>query len=439
MDVLVPAKVPAKQRAPSANDPMVPATDGELLELFVADRDENAFACLLRRHGPMVLGVCGRTLPNRADVEDAFQATFLVFVHKAASIRPRGMVGNWLYGVARNTALKARAMGAKRLAKEHQAASRKSQAAEPTWDDVQTVLDVELSALPDKYRAAIVLCDVEGNSLKDAARHLRCPLGTVATRLTRGRSLLAKRLAKRGIVPSVATLTALVSGNAASAVVPARLIDATLQVAALAKTGVKTTLVATKSSAASSLALAVIKSLLLARLKATLAVALVFASLTFGGAALARQALIGGWPFATKQKRSDAMRLQGEWVLVKLQAAGKEIPAEAFKDYAEWKMGGDRFSVGSTAKWNGTYRIDPARNPKEIDLISIAPNPPPQFPELYGAGIYKLEKRTLTICLSGSSVVNPERPHEFASVSGSQPTSVFVLQQKHVDGRCGGR
>src|SRR5262245_59996401 len=98
--------------------------DGELLERFISQRDEGASTVLLRRHGPMVLGVCRRVLRNEADAEDAFQATFLVFVRKASSIRPRGMVGNWLYGVAHNTARKARAMSTKRSEKERAAAVR---------------------------------------------------------------------------------------------------------------------------------------------------------------------------------------------------------------------------------------------------------------------------------------------------------------------------
>src|SRR5262245_52375574 len=99
-------------------------SDRELLEWFVRGRDEAAFAALLRRHGPMVLGVCRRVLGNHADAEDAFQATFLVLVRKAASVRPPGMVGNWLYGVAHTTALKARAMSIKRSARERVAAAR---------------------------------------------------------------------------------------------------------------------------------------------------------------------------------------------------------------------------------------------------------------------------------------------------------------------------
>src|SRR5260370_38925884 len=96
--------------------------DGDLLECFVTRCDQDAFASLMRRHGPMVFGVCWRVLRNEADAEDAFQATFLVLVRKATTIRPRNMVGNWLYGVAHSTALKARGMSTKRLAKEREAA-----------------------------------------------------------------------------------------------------------------------------------------------------------------------------------------------------------------------------------------------------------------------------------------------------------------------------
>src|SRR5262245_25218343 len=141
--------------------------DGELLESFVAHGDERAFEALLRRHAPMVMGVCRRVLGNEADAEDAFQATFLVLVRKAATIKPRGMVGNWLYGVAHTTALKARAMNAKRSAKERQraeasrAAATRDKAASGAWDAWRDLLDQELKSLPGIYRAAIVLCDLE--------------------------------------------------------------------------------------------------------------------------------------------------------------------------------------------------------------------------------------------------------------------------------------
>src|SRR5205814_4246532 len=130
--------------------------DGDLLECYVNRRDEAAFEALLRRHGPMVLGVCRRILHNEADAQDAFQATFLVLVRKAASVRPRGMVSNWLFGVARNTALKAKAMIQQRRLKEKAAGSRpRVQATEEVWRQVQELLDAELGQLPEKYRVAL--------------------------------------------------------------------------------------------------------------------------------------------------------------------------------------------------------------------------------------------------------------------------------------------
>ncbi len=128
--------------------------DGELLERFIAHRDNAAFEMLVRRHGPMVLGVCRRVLGNEADAEDAFQAAFLVLVRKATSIIPRARVGNWLHGVAHKTALKARAMNNRRRIKEREAAEAHGRdAATDTEEPLLSILDRELNALPEKYRA----------------------------------------------------------------------------------------------------------------------------------------------------------------------------------------------------------------------------------------------------------------------------------------------
>src|SRR5262249_42030389 len=137
-------------------------TDGKLLEDYISRRDEAAFAALVRRHGPMVWGVCRRVLRSHHDAEDAFQATFLVLVRKAASITSRELLANWLCGVARQTALKARGSVAKRKRRERRGPEMLEPAAirQDQWHDVQTLLDEELSRLPDRYRAVIVLCDL---------------------------------------------------------------------------------------------------------------------------------------------------------------------------------------------------------------------------------------------------------------------------------------
>ncbi len=208
-------------------------SDGDLLAAFIERRDEGAFEALMRRHGPMVLGVCRRVLGCRQDVEDAFQAVFLVLVRKASSIAPKDLVGNWLYGVAHQTAIRLRAQNLKRQNREKQTmATTPEPAAAPEsgWNELRPMLDEELGRLPDRYRAVIVLCDVEGRTRKDAARHLRCPEGSVSSRLARARAMLSRRLARRGIALSGGTMSALIAKHAAARI-PHGLFISTLQCA----------------------------------------------------------------------------------------------------------------------------------------------------------------------------------------------------------------
>ncbi len=207
-------------------------SDAELWERFVAHREEAAFAELVRRHGPMVLGVCRRILKNQADAEDAFQAAFLVLARKAASIGRPALLGHWLYGVARNAALKGKAMIDKRRRKE-QAAADARQATPPDQglEELQDALDEELGRLPEKYQRLLVFCELEGRSIKEVADQLRLPPGTVASRLSRGRALLAARLRRRGVAVSAATLAGLASSGVAPAGVPPALLNSTMKAA----------------------------------------------------------------------------------------------------------------------------------------------------------------------------------------------------------------
>src|SRR4051794_9327530 len=214
-------------------------SDGQLLGLFVDRRDADAFEALVRRHGPMVLGVCRRVLHNGHDADDAFQATFLVLVRKAASVSPRDRVGNWLYGVAYQTALKARALAARRAGRERPMTDTPEPAAKPRdpWPDLQPLLDRELSRLPDKYRVPIVLCDLEGKTGREAARQLGCPEGTLTGRLSRARAMLARRLKRHGLHYTAGALAALLARNAAPACVPTPLLNATVQAAGVFAAG----------------------------------------------------------------------------------------------------------------------------------------------------------------------------------------------------------
>jgi RNA polymerase sigma factor (sigma-70 family) len=275
-------------------------TDAELLERFVLRRDPTALEALVRRHAPLVWGVCRRALPNLHDAEDAFQATFLVFVRRAASIRFRDLLAGWLHGVARQTARKARQTAAKRRAREKpmtglpepQARERE----EGIASDLRPILDGELSRLPERYRVVVVLCDLEGKSRKEAAHHLGLPEGTVGSRLARARALLAKRLARHGLAVTGGALAAL-SGQAA----PAALTSATLEAVLLFAAGKPAA--ALVSANVTSLTEGVLKAMFLTKLKASaLAVAIVGLSLVGG---LFAHRLLAAQPGPTEQQAPE--------------------------------------------------------------------------------------------------------------------------------------
>jgi RNA polymerase sigma factor (sigma-70 family) len=267
-------------------------TDGQLLERFVRRRDEAAFAALVCRHSPMVLGVCRRVLGNLHDAEDALQATFLVLVRKAASVVPRELVANWLYGVAYQTALRVKVANARRRAREKQVTAMPEPEAAPPdpWPDLRPLLDQELSRLPDKYRVPILLCDLEGKTHQEAARQLGWPVGTLSGRLARGRKRLADRLARRGfLVLSAGSLAAVLSQNTASATPSSPLLTETVRAAGAfaaghaAATGIIPTQVA-------GLAEGVLKAMFLNKLKAAgLLLAVVFLAAGIGATGVTYQ------------------------------------------------------------------------------------------------------------------------------------------------------
>jgi RNA polymerase sigma factor (sigma-70 family) len=262
-------------------------TDAQLLERFIADRDEAAFAALVLRHGLMVMGVCLRAVRNHQDAEDAFQATFLVLVRKAASIASRELLANWLYGVAFNTAIKARASNIKRQAKEKQVTEMPdpAMAERELWDDnLQTLLDQELSRLPDKYRAPVILCDLEGKTRKEAAQVVGCPIGSLSSRLSRARTMLAERLARHGLALSGGSLAAVLAQNA-QAYVPASVVSSTTKAASFfaagqAATGVISTRVADLTDG-------VLKTMLLTKLKTVAAMLMMLTMAVLATAMLA--------------------------------------------------------------------------------------------------------------------------------------------------------
>jgi RNA polymerase sigma factor (sigma-70 family) len=199
-------------------------TDGELLGLFVAHRGETAemaFSVLVERHGPMVLRVCRSILRDEHDSEDALQATFLVLVDRAGTVRERTSVGSWLHGVALRVAACARGSSARRRAAERRAADRAMTIYDPASPepDLVPMLHEELAGLPERYRQPMVLCYLEGLACEDVALRLGWPVGTVKSRLARGRERLRARLMSRGLGSCVIPLNQVFSGEVAREVV----------------------------------------------------------------------------------------------------------------------------------------------------------------------------------------------------------------------------
>jgi RNA polymerase sigma factor (sigma-70 family) len=258
-------------------------TDRRLLERFARQREQAAFAELVRRHGPLVWGVCRRVLRHTEDAEDAFQATFLVLARKAGSTRWRDSIAGWLQEVARRTALKARAEAARRRQSERQAQTmRNVRTDEAEGRELREVIDAEVGRLPEPYREPLLLCCVAGLTNEEAARRLGCPAGTVKSRLARGRDLLRARLLRRGVVVPAGALAALLAGHAA---VPSRVLaDGTVRAAlgfAVARSA------ATTSPRAAALATEVLRGMAAAPRRAAAVLALGLTMLLAGAGALA--------------------------------------------------------------------------------------------------------------------------------------------------------
>jgi RNA polymerase sigma-70 factor (ECF subfamily) len=174
----------------------------------------------------MVLGICRRALRNPDDVADAFQATFLILVRKAATVRVEDSLGRWLYGVSRRVSARARRTAARRPEREFREIELAAAPASDV-DELRDVLDEEIGRLPEKFRSAVVLCDLEGFGHDEAARQLGCAVGTVKSRLSRAREKLRSRLIRRGVAPTAWAMFA----ESASAAVPAELMKTTLKAA----------------------------------------------------------------------------------------------------------------------------------------------------------------------------------------------------------------
>jgi RNA polymerase sigma factor (sigma-70 family) len=287
-------------------------SDGQLLEQFVSRRGreaEPAFTLLIERHGPMVFRVCRSVLHDLHAADDAFQATFLILLNEAGRVRKRESIGPWLHGVAQRVATCAQSAAARRRAHEQRWFERRSHEA-PTASavdqqdlDLSATIHAELERLPERYRTPIVLCDLEACSLEEAARQLGWPLGTVKSRLSRGRQQLRDRLLRRGLAPrlAVVTLSDLGLTDPADAAISPTLLEATSQTLTTAVTGADVV-----STSATILAQKVLKAMFMGKLKVAVASLVVV-----GLAALGIGALASSGPRVVpteRQTKADAIK-----------------------------------------------------------------------------------------------------------------------------------
>ena len=266
-------------------------SDGQLLDRFVERREASAFEVIVERYGPLVWGVCRRVLRHHHDAEDAFQATFLVLARKAASVMLREKLGNWLYGVAFQTAMKARATRAKRRVLERPAREMTEPEGLPVehTDESLWRLDREVARLPEKYRLPIILCALEGKTHRQAAEQLGWPVGTVSGRLSRARALLASRLSRPGTPLTVGALGVLLAQDGAWADVPPELVRATARAASLSTAG-KAVAAGVVSAQVAALTGEILKAMLLNKLTLATATLLVALALAAGGTSLTYRA-----------------------------------------------------------------------------------------------------------------------------------------------------
>jgi RNA polymerase sigma factor (sigma-70 family) len=426
-------------------------TDGRLLASFIEQKDEAAFGALVRRHGRMVFGVCRRVLRNHHDAEDAFQVTFLVLARKASSVKPRDKVANWLHGVALRTALKAKAMTAKRRRREKQVAGmpEPKPARQDQGRDLQPLLDQELNGLPENYRLPILICDLGGKTIKEAARQLGWPQGTLASRLARGRKLLAKRLVNRGVVFSAGPLAAVVLQDVASAGVPTSLLSSTVKAVTVIAAG-QATIAGAVPARVAALTEGVMKSMLLTKLRihaTTLGAVLVILSLGGGLVSHRRAAAQPSRPVAATidqrpgpsvGENSGDDRFRGTWKVISITALGRQAaPKNLVWKFEDGKLVMSQALIGDRREGQdgqeATYRLGGDPNDAEptstaIDMkVVLTTSPPGEKPVREGIktfkGIYAWDGNRLVLCFA---LKGDQRPTQIPDALG-RDVAVFVL------------
>jgi RNA polymerase sigma factor (sigma-70 family) len=401
-----PRPAPADRPAAGAVAP----TDEDLLKQYVERRDEEAFALLVQRFGPLVFSVCQRALGHQQDAEDAFQATFLVLARKAGTIANAQATAAFLCRVAYRIAKKLKRQKARRsMASIH---SHDIPADEETpeliWRSLRPVLDEEVDRLPDKYRLPFVLHYLHGLSYEQAAHQLGCPVGTLGSWLAQARERLRRRLVQRGIALSSALLAAVLTGYAGSVPPPPSLTVVVSQQAHLFAAG-NTLVVAVTPAALAAGYLRSWSRAGLARMAAWgLLVFLALALLLFGlHQWFTTGSSRGNEQSAAVQAQEDLDRLQGTWGFAggELLIGGNPFPAGGTHLRFEGNICKIVAATGTEVPM--TFTLNPTTNPKQIDLLISLPQPTP------ARGIYEVSGDELRICYTTTR--GEPRPTKFES------------------------
>jgi RNA polymerase sigma factor (sigma-70 family) len=316
------------------------ASDAELLDRFATRRDESAFALLVYRHGPMILGVCQRVLRHEHDSEDVFQATFLTLARRANSISKKDSLASWLYKVAFRIACRARGK-APMLTNQAALQGQSEPDADVIWRDLRPVLDQEIAQLPESQSRPIILCYLEGKTHEEAAELLGWPKGTLAARLARGRERLRQRLTRRGWTLSAAALAAVLADKAGATAISAELMRSTVQAALAYVSG---TSVAVLSAKAVALAEGVMQMMWYSKVKMAV-VMLLAVALTGSGVGWAMHHAVAGGQGVLVQKAEAAGDAKTEIAALKAEIAKLRAElAEAMKEIKNAQ--GPRLGIG---------------------------------------------------------------------------------------------
>ena len=411
-----------------------PAGDAELLRRFTADRDEIAFQAIVRRHGGLVLDVCQAVLRNRADAEDAYQATFLTLATRAGAIRTPASLGAWLHGTAYRIALKAKTASARRRRHEtHMTPSAELAPIDPSWAEVRQAIHEEVQRLPHAERAAIVLCYLLGRTQDESARCLGLTKDGIKKRLERGRATLRIALRRRGLGPAAVLASTTMPLAAVPRGMAAKTADTALGSIQGSFTGVEHRVVQLIEKGPSMFA----ATKLLVTSSVFAAAAILAISVTWSEPS----AIATAAPRLPERKDDPATartELDGAWKVVAVSDRGKNVKADKFKGlkftFRKGKLIVDEVPQDKEATWNPGYlqgsaiKIDRDRTPKEIDLKLD----PKVAKDTTIRGIYQIRKGHLLIAVRTLTTVNTFRPRGYATVSGTLIAYTLELVEKKV-------